>query len=75
MSTIIKGNLEAYWEQGFEGHVLYTFIPSDGSPMILIRDGQHLRIFDVHQSLLWEGEIKLVSRKYCFFFYEHPNLA
>ncbi|NWF63957.1 MAG: isoprenylcysteine carboxylmethyltransferase family protein [Chloroflexi bacterium] len=59
------GELEAYWEQGWEGAILFSFMPKGGRglhDLIALQNGQHLTIFDPDGSELWSGTIEFVRR-------------
>ncbi len=58
------GELEAYWEQGWEGRVEYAlFIEGLGAPFVLA-NGQRLTIYAEDGSVLWSGAVCLVRRKW-----------
>ncbi|HND50555.1 MAG TPA: hypothetical protein PLL95_18440 [Anaerolineales bacterium] len=69
------GKLEAYYEQGWEGMIVFSFMP-DGcnglSDLIALQDGQHLSIYETDDSILWSGKIKFVKRG---FFDKHKLTA
>lgn len=67
------GKLEAYYEQGWEGMIVFSFMPDDGnglSDLITLQDGQHLTIYDTDEKTLWSGKIHFVKRS----FFDKHNL-
>lgn len=69
------GKLEAYYEQGWEGMIVFSFMPDDGnglSDLITLQDGQHLSIHETDDSILWSGKIIFVKRG---FFDKHKLTA
>ena len=59
------GKLEAYYEQGWEGMIVFSFMPNDGNglnDLITLRDGQQLTIYDQNEATLWSGKIQFVKR-------------
>jgi hypothetical protein len=59
------GKLEAYYEQGWEGMIAFSFMPDDGkglNDLVPLQDGQHLTIYDTNEKILWSGKIKLIKR-------------
>ena len=65
---VIRGHIEGYWEQGWEGRIEYVFVPEEGSnvrePMIFLTKGQRLTIYDKEGKILWRGEIELVGKSW-----------
>lgn len=62
---ILQGELEAYWEQGMEGLILFSFIPEGGkglNDLITLQNGQLLTIFNADDSILWSGTINFIRR-------------
>lgn len=62
---IYHGELEAYWEQGWEGAIMFSFMPEGGNglhDLIALQNGQRLTIFDADGSELWSGTIDFVRR-------------
>lgn len=73
----IKGVLTAYWEQGFEGLILYALHADEPKGIdgpIILEDGQYIKIWKHNDDILWEGEVKLVSRYRFFLFQETHTL-
>lgn len=61
----LNGKLEAYWEQGMEGLILFSFMPEGGNglhDLIALENGQHLTIFDADGNTLWSGKLNFVRR-------------
>lgn len=59
------GKLEAYYEQGWEGMIVFSFMPDDGkglSDLIPLRNGHRLTIYAENEKILWSGEIHFVKR-------------
>ena len=74
---MLNGHLVAFWEQGMEGRIDYAFQPegtNDISSLIWLADGHHLKIYNSDYTVLWEGEINLVSRRRFGLFYEQHDL-
>ncbi|HNC91872.1 MAG TPA: hypothetical protein PL000_23365, partial [Anaerolineales bacterium] len=64
-TKILNGELEAYWEQGMEGLILFSFMPENGkglNDLIALQSGQHLTIFNPDGSMLWSGTLNFVRR-------------
>ena len=64
-TKILNGELEAYWEQGMEGLILFSFMPENGkglNDLIALQSGQHLTIFNPDGSTLWSGTLNFVRR-------------
>ena len=62
---ILNGELEAYYEQGWEGMILFSFMPEGGkglNDLIALQSGQHLTIFSPDGSMLWSGTLNFVRR-------------
>ena len=66
----ITGHLSGYWEQGWEGRIDYTLEPDrdedrlDGVWPIPLQNGQYLRIFAADNTILWEGKLHFVQRRF-----------
>lgn len=59
------GSLEAYWEQGWEGMILFCFVPDESkerNDLIVLQDGHYLTIYDLDGTVLWSGTIHFVKR-------------
>jgi hypothetical protein len=68
--TVLHGELEAYWEQGWEGRIEFAFqFEGNGTPFFL-QGGQHLTIYDTDGKILWSGKIQFVKRG----FFDHHKL-
>ncbi|MCB0932124.1 MAG: hypothetical protein KDB71_09530 [Mycobacterium sp.] len=61
---VINGELEAYWEQGWEGRVEFAFQFDGNATPFFLSNGQRLTIFDADGSVLWSGEIRFVKRRF-----------
>ncbi len=64
-TKILNGELEAYWEQGMEGLILFSFMPEGGKglhDLIALQSNQHLTIFNPDGSTLWSGTLNFVRR-------------
>ncbi len=72
-----NGKLDAYWEQGWEGRVAYSFLPDRTAPPIaprFLENGDLLRIYSPDNSVLWEGTVRLVPRRKWLFFRQKHDL-
>ena len=61
----LTGVLEAYYEQGWEGMIVFSFMPDEGkglNDLIPLQDGQHLTIYAEDKTVLWSGKIHFVKR-------------
>jgi hypothetical protein len=59
---ILIGELEAYWEQGYEGRIDYAFcFPGNDHPFF-IENGDQLTIYNPDGTTLWDGTIQFVKR-------------
>ena len=58
----INGQLEAYWEQGWEGRIEFAFQFDGNKHPFFLKNGQYLTIYDVDENPLWYGEIHFVKR-------------
>ncbi|MCB9748637.1 MAG: hypothetical protein H6713_01390 [Myxococcales bacterium] len=62
----VRGHLEAYWEQGWEGRIEYAFMPDGGRgihALVWLRDGDELTIFEADGlRVRWSGTLRLVRR-------------
>ncbi len=59
---ILSGELEAYWEQGWEGRIDFAFqYPGNSTPFFL-QNGHQLTIYDTDDKILWSGKIRFVNR-------------
>ncbi|MBN8658538.1 MAG: hypothetical protein J0M11_22575 [Anaerolineae bacterium] len=59
------GKLEAYYEQGWEGMIVFSFMPDDGkglNDLIPLQNGYLLTIYSENEEMLWSGEIHFVKR-------------
>ena len=59
---ILTGELEAYWEQGWEGRIDFAFQFSGNQEPFILQNGQQLTIYDTNEKVLWSGKIQLVKR-------------
>lgn len=60
-----SGKLEAYYEQGWEGMIVFSFMPDDGkglNDLIPLQNGHLLTIYAENEKILWSGEIHFVKR-------------
>jgi len=62
----LHGELEAYWEQGWEGRIEWAFQFEGNWKPFFPKDGQHLTIYDESNNVLWAGRIKFVKRNNWF---------
>jgi len=62
--TELNGQLEAYYEQGWEGRIEFAVNTVDSARPIFLESGHHLTIYDTNESILWAGTIQFVKRKY-----------
>jgi hypothetical protein len=58
----LSGELEAYWEQGWEGYIAFAFRDPLQDRPIFLENGHHLTIYDHGDRLIWSGKIQLVKR-------------
>ena len=63
MMKTFEGELEVYWEQGWEGRIEYSLYVKGASKPIFLESGQHLTIYNPGGGILWEGRLEFVSRK------------
>ena len=71
----LTGVLEAYYEQGWEGMIVFSFMPDKGNglnDLIPLQNGHHLTIYDTNEKILWSGKIHFVKRG---FFDKHKLTA
>lgn len=64
---VIKGQIEGYWEQGWEGRIEYVFVAEEGSSIrepIILSKGHYLTIYSQEGKIIWEGEIELVGKSW-----------
>ena len=64
--TELHGELEAYWEQGWEGRVEYALHVEGTKGPFFLANGQHLTIYMMITTILWSGRIKFVKRNNWF---------
>jgi len=64
--TELYGELEAYWEQGWEGRIEFAFQFESNREPFFLKDGQHLTIYGKSGETLWSGKIKYVKRSNWF---------
>ena len=62
MMKVLTGELEAYWEQGWEGRFDFAFQFEGNTHPFLLENGQMLTIYDTDDSILWSGKIQFVKR-------------
>ena len=67
----LQGQLEAYWEQGWEGSIAFAFYDLKNKQLIFLHNGQGLTIYDVDDKILWSGKLQFVKRG----FFEKHSLA
>jgi len=58
--TKLNGELEAYWEQGWEGRIEYALQFEGNQVPFFLKDGQKLTIYDESGDVLWSGKIRFV---------------
>jgi len=59
---IYHGQLEAYWEQGWEGRIEYALAITGGDAPFFLCTGQYLTIYTADDHILWQGRLHFVSR-------------
>lgn len=64
--TELLGELETYWEQGWEGRIDYAFQFEGNQEPFFLKNGQHLTIYALNGDVLWAGKIKLIKRNTWF---------
>ncbi len=62
--SVLKGELVAYWEQGWEGRIDFVFQPDDTNTPIFLKNGDRLTILDGDGTALWSGKIQWVRRRF-----------
>ncbi len=60
----LKGELCAYWEQGWEGRIEFALQPEDFDRPVFLEDSDQLTIFGNEGEALWSGEIHFVRRRF-----------
>ena len=60
--TVLTGELEAYWEQGWEGRFDFAFQFEGNMQPFLLKNGQRLTIYNTDGSILWSGKLQFVKR-------------
>ena len=55
------GELEAYWEQGWEGRIAFAFHALNQTKPLFLQNGHQLTIYDHRDKVIWSGEINLVK--------------
>jgi len=64
--TELHGELEAYWEQGWEGHIAYSFHYEGSSAPLFLENGYYLTIYKEYGEELWSGTIKFIKKSNWF---------
>lgn len=68
MERVIRGHIEGYWEQGWEGRIEYVFVAEEGNNIrektIFLSKGHYLRIYNEEGKIIWEGGIELVGKSW-----------
>lgn len=64
--TELHGELEAYWEQGWEGRIEYALQFEGNQKPFFLENGQHLTIYNENGDIVWSGKLKLVRRNNWF---------
>jgi len=64
--TELIGELEAYWEQGWEGRIEYAFNFEGSKGPLFLESGQHLTIYSESGDVIWSGKIKFVKKNNWF---------
>lgn len=59
----MKGELLAYWEQGWEGRIEFAFQSDDSPHPIFLQNGDRLTILNHDGTTLWAGVIQFVPRR------------
>lgn len=62
---VYEGELEAYYEQGWEGMIVFSFMPKDGkglNDLIPLENGYVLTIYETDAQILWSGTIQFIKR-------------
>ena len=55
--TVLHGELEAYYESGWEGQIAFAFQFEGNKILFFLKDGQFLTAFDPEEIILWSGKI------------------
>lgn len=66
MMRTIEGELEAYWEQGWEGRIEFAFHYEGLKTPFFLENGQNLTIYNSDETVRWSGKIDLVKRNTWF---------
>jgi len=59
---VLSGELEAYWEQGWEGRIDFAFQFEGNQAPFILQNGHQLTIFNADEKILWSGKIQWVKR-------------
>lgn len=62
----LPGELEAYYEQGWEGRVEFAFQFEGNQKPFFLENGQHLTIYKENGDVLWSGKLKFVRKNNWF---------
>ncbi len=60
--SVLHGELEAYWEQGWEGRIEFAFQFEGNKEPFFLENGQRLTIYAADEKILWSGKIQYVNR-------------
>jgi len=60
----IRGELVAYWEQGWEGRITFAFQADDSTKLYFLKNGDRLSIYAEDGTTLWSGQIHWVRRRF-----------
>jgi len=64
--TELRGELEAYYEQGWEGRIEFAFQFEGNQKPFFLEKGQHLTIYKENGDVLWSGKINFVRKNNWF---------
>jgi hypothetical protein len=62
--TVLRGYLESYWEQGWEGRIEFALQVDEINQPVFLENGQHLTIYGTDEQVLWSGRIKFARRRW-----------
>lgn len=61
---VLTGELEAYWEQGWEGRIEFAFQFEGNKEPFFLENGYRLIIYETDEKILWSGKIQWVKRSF-----------
>ncbi|MGB2927080.1 MAG: hypothetical protein WBB82_17410 [Limnothrix sp.] len=58
----LEGELEAYWDQSWEGRIAFAFNTFSNTRPFFLENGHYLTIYESEATILWAGTIAFVPR-------------